>query len=496
MIHFLSYVAGFWLSVYVVDKCLSSLSVTGRLRVLYAAAKDATGITVTPCYIRLYTSRFNWLFVKAESSRVARIWFSCGTLFGVLLFFTSIVLLCFALYKGTVSNSKEQVLTPVMPGLNLPTNDIPYYLTTLIFSALFHEAGHALAAASEMVRINGWGMFLLLVYPGAYVDLHSDHLALISAKRQLRIYCAGVWHNLVLALCGIVAFLLLPILLMPLYSKGVGAVVLYLPGNSVFTGKLNPSTIITDVNMCPVSGTEDWFKCVQEQARAPLTGYCMPMSVLKQYHMYAYSDTKALDEGGRGCCPDDSQSDLCFHMVVSNNSDTSANVTTQTVYVCLAARAVVTRRNCSHSMDCKGIHQSVCVYPSIPTTSRIVRIKHNARTPEVLYLGEPRGLYGSVLMGDYSPRSRIIPLTLPVVITTQLLYIVSLSGAFALLNVVPAYALDGQWVTIAMVEGWLQGYIPSQKNRTLFCNCLLFVGTFLLVANIVLSIINVFLINR
>jgi len=493
MIDFVSYVAVFWLLVYVIDKCLSSLTIPGRLRALYATAKDATGISVSPCYIRLYTSRFNWLFLKAEGSRVARIWFGCGTIFGILLLFTSILLLCHALYKATLGTDREQVLTPVMPGLNLPSNDIPYYLTTLIFSALFHEAGHALAAANEMVRINGWGMFLLLVYPGAYVELHHDHLALISAKRQLRIYCAGVWHNFVLAVCGIATFFLLPTMLMPFYSRGVGAVVLYLPDDSVFTNKLFPSTIITDVNRCPVYATEDWFKCVQEQAHAPITGYCMPMSMLEQYHMYAHSDTTAL-QGGRGCCPDDSQSDLCFHMVASNSDVT--NMTTHTAYVCLAARAVVTHRNCTHPVDCKGVHHSACVFPSIPNTSRLVRIKHSGRSPDVLYLGEPRGLYTSVLLGDYSPRSQYVPLSLPVVITTQLLYIISLSGAFALLNVVPAYALDGQWVAIAMVEAWLQHYIPSKKNRTLFCNCLLFVGTFLLITNVILSIVNISLVNR
>ena len=488
MIRFVSYVALYWLLIYVVDKSLSSLAITTKL---YSAAKDATGVTISPCYIRLYTTRYNWLFMKAEGSRMARLWFGCGTIFGVLLYFTSIALLSYTLYKGCVSSDKEQVLTPVMPGLNLPSNDIPYYLSTLIFSALFHEAGHALAAASEMVRINGWGMFLLLVYPGAYVELHPDHLSLISAARQLRIYCAGVWHNLVMVLCGIATFFLLPLLLMPLYSKGTGAVVLYLPDTSVLADKVVPSNILTDVNMCPVSGTEDWYKCVQEQARAPITGYCMPMSTLEKYRLYTFSDTTALSDGGRGCCPDDNQSDLCFHMVASGT-----NVTVHTAYVCLAARAVVTHRNCFHSIECRGVQPSLCVFPSIPSSSRLVKIKHNANTPDVLYLGEPRGLYPSVVVGDYSPRSHYVPLTLPVVITTQLLYIVSLSGAFAILNVVPAYALDGQWVTIAMVEAWLQYYIPSQKSRTLFCNCILFIGTFLLIANIILSIVNLSLVNR
>ena len=489
MLNFVSHVAVFWLLVYVADKCLSSSVIARRLRAVYGATKEAAGITVSPCYIKLYTTRYNWLFAKAEGSRVARIWFGCGTIFGVLLYFSSVLLLCVALYKGSVGKDDEQVLTPVMPGLNLPTSDVPYYLTTLIVSALFHEAGHALAAACEMVRINGWGMFLLLVYPGAYVELHPDHLALISATRQLRIYCAGVWHNLVLALCGLALFFLLPTLLLPFYSQGNGAVVLYLPKDSIFADKLSPSTIISDVNMCPVFSTDDWYNCVQKQAHTPLTGYCMPTVILEQYHLYSYAETTTLQEGGRGCCPDESQSDLCFHM--------SSNVpimNTSTAYLCLAARAVVTRQLCSHPRDCKGA--AACVFPSIPSSSRLIRIRHNSHSPDILYLGEARGLYSTVVVGDYNPRSSYVPLLLPIMISTQLLYIVSLSGAFALLNVVPAYALDGQWVTITLVEAWLEPCVKSQKQRTLFCNCVLFMGTFLLAANVLVSIANLVVMNN
>ena len=52
-----------------------------------------------------------------------------------------------------------------------------------------------------------------------------------------------------MALCGIAVFLMLPVILMPLYAKGAGAVVLYLPEDSVLNGKVTPSTILTDMNI-------------------------------------------------------------------------------------------------------------------------------------------------------------------------------------------------------------------------------------------------------
>lgn len=65
----------------------------------------------------------------------------------------------------------------------------------------------------------------MAVYPGAFVDLYTEHLTVISPVRQLRIYCAGVWHNAVLVFVGLVFLWSLPYLLVPIYVTGQGAVV-------------------------------------------------------------------------------------------------------------------------------------------------------------------------------------------------------------------------------------------------------------------------------
>lgn len=75
------------------------------------------------------------------------------------------------------------------------------------------------------MRINGFGLFLLLVYPGAFVDLSTEHLHAVSPLRQLRIYCAGVWHNLVVAVIAALVLMALPSLLLPFYSFGASVVI-------------------------------------------------------------------------------------------------------------------------------------------------------------------------------------------------------------------------------------------------------------------------------
>lgn len=39
---------------------------------------------------------------------------------------------------------------------------------------------------------------MYILYPGAFVDISPRALAILSPLQQLRIICAGVWHNIVL----------------------------------------------------------------------------------------------------------------------------------------------------------------------------------------------------------------------------------------------------------------------------------------------------------
>ena len=75
------------------------------------------------------------------------------------------------------------------------------------------------------MRVSGFGIFVLGVYPGAFVDLFTEHLQAISPLRQLRIYCAGVWHNFIIVLVAIGVLLILPWLLLPVYELGAAVVI-------------------------------------------------------------------------------------------------------------------------------------------------------------------------------------------------------------------------------------------------------------------------------
>jgi len=71
----------------------------------------------------------------------------------------------------------------------------------------------------------GFGLFVFAIYPGAYVNLYTEHLQAVSPMRQLRVYCAGVWHNFVVVLIAIAALVSLPWLLSLFYHTGNAVVI-------------------------------------------------------------------------------------------------------------------------------------------------------------------------------------------------------------------------------------------------------------------------------
>ncbi|XP_031569993.1 membrane-bound transcription factor site-2 protease-like [Actinia tenebrosa] len=465
----------FWILVFIINALLKNYRRYSRR---YEELLEENGISLLPCQIRWYTTRFNRWFIKLGKfhSYFLHIWFTIGTWVGVFMMFVSVGVLSLTLYKAFTKEAPEQILTPVMPGVNLPWSQILYYLITLAISGIYHEIGHAIAAVREQVRVNGFGLFFMAIYPGAYVDLHTDHLKLVSSLRQLRIYCAGVWHNIVLALLGLLLLWLLPYIIVPLYMTGQGAVVKQVMKNSPVYGSIKRGDTILSVYGCQVYNKDDWFHCVSKTLLKPQHGYCSDMITITRKNS---STGGVYVDGVFDCCRNATSSRFCF---------TYQSISQAKGYACLPARTTMqTKKFCNQPEDCAGPGDKACVHPSLDNSSRLLRIIRS-RDLDVLYVGDPRLLTYTVVVTDFSPRSPLLPLELPTIIQTFLIYLVSLSGALALLNMVPCYSLDGQWALFALVEYSLVDLIPNEDQRNTLCNVILTLGTLLLAANITLAL--------
>jgi len=333
--------------------------------------------------------------------------------------------------------------------------------------------------------------------------------------QRLKVYCAGVWHNVVIVVAAVVYLYHSRILLSPLYSTGGGAVVSGVLPDSVISGKrgLQIGDVVIKVAQCPVKTADDWSRCLLNQAIHPdPTGYCVPVGYILQHHHQssAYrlekqaleiynnnnnnnNNSQAIDEEvsfSRECCHSNhTAKDLCFSYRTKDTLDNPK-------HACLPARSVSERPTCRVNADCLGgrrvktdLVKSVCAFPAVENRTRLIRI---SRPPSsvILFLGNPLELRFSARVIDFRKRFRFLPVNAPAVFELCCKYLASLSGALALLNVVPCYALDGQHILAAVIDICMPASYFSRSTKGRVNRVILFVGSSLLFVNILLAFYN------
>lgn len=105
---------------------------------------------------------------------------------------------------------------------------------------------------------------------------------------------------------------------------------------------------------------------------------------------------------------------------------------------------------------------------------------------DVLFLGAPASLFQSVTVTSYSPRFSFISLGWVEFLQDFCLTFVKLSGALGLLNMVPCFGFDGQYITDTLVEWCATGHLSKRKIRLVKFS-IMAAGTTLLAANIIVG---------
>ncbi|KAJ1720334.1 hypothetical protein LPJ53_005028 [Coemansia erecta] len=388
-----------------------------------------------------------------------------------------------------------QLLYPVIPGVTLPLGHIWYYLLALVICAVVHEFGHAFAAGVlGRVRLRKVGVFVMGIYPGAFVDLPQEHLERQSLWTQLGVVCAGVWHNAVTALF---AWLLV-------YSGGLGwlfttagwshagdgVVVVDVARSSPLYGKIPLlSTVyqIDDVELS--SGAADaryvgsaiakWtgvLTTTRSNRDTVSSGFCVrteenvddglccemspmfPLGESPDADIYCFEPYELEPErpvySGRVMFPAD-YSSMCFDLkAVLERSDEPLRC--QRDSDCLKVDPGRIRGNDGSTKR----HQSICALPSSPYPGgRVARVHYrtSAGDDEVLiYVGSLTSLWLEVQVSSLMPRWTWLPYRLPSWVESLVQYVLSFSLAFCLLNAIPAWNLDGDHalrLVLLMIQG-------------------------------------------
>ncbi|KAI9478389.1 MAG: hypothetical protein EXX96DRAFT_483810 [Benjaminiella poitrasii] len=292
---------------------------------------------------------------------------------------------------------------------------IGYYLLALTICGLYHEAGHAVASYSQGVPIQNAGLFVLYLYPGAFVNIPDQPLQNLQPWKQLKIICAGVWHNLVLylfsflLLAGGLKLLLLMMGWQSLETMG-GVSVVHVRANSPLAPHLLPSTVIYQLDDHPLVNTiEDWnhYLFGQNGQHVLQQGFCA---------------ARPVGENDNSCCQIDDNypfgqssnaSISCFDLFPS-----TGNKKDRMCLPSLQVLASVNPERCYTDKDCEN--DMSCVTPYTPSVAgQVVRIY--ARFPSwtketekvFVFEGELIDIWESVKVSILVPRFWILPTSLP-----------------------------------------------------------------------------------
>ncbi|KAK3831094.1 MAG: hypothetical protein J3R72DRAFT_455214 [Linnemannia gamsii] len=526
---------------------------------------SSSGLLVKPFHVRFSTTGLNSFFFRlGNSPKLAqfwRVWYNLGVAFGLLAMIVGWALLLYSAFQlvslavvalmnlwplgssegrtgqdpppvnrfrkrevvidtatatstTTSSGDSDMVLIPMIPGVTLPLSHLPYYLIALLVSGVVHEAGHAIAAAREKTQVSSTGIFLYILYPGAFVDISSRALAIMSPIQQLRVMCAGVWHNVVLfAAAGI--FLSSGAFQLSLQMVGWkqmnnGVSVVRVTQSSPLYEHLRVGVVINKVNDIKLLGKplDVWESSLlppvpgQEQDSAEKeSGFCVPQNLLFNEPV-----------------------DCCFFTPKTPFGQSSnPNMSCFTPYDPLATESIphedesdrILAKNgqCLHSSFILGNPATVRCTPSAPScpgdsvcyrpysayrTGSMVRFyvqlpswekpvsNDSAMEEVVLYQGDPKDVWETVEVTSMAARWSFLPLWLPEAILHTIQYTMSFSLALSILNIVPARHLDGHHslkAFAALVFSIIQSYKSTQSLHESLSECLLDSGSVLTAAS-------------
>ena len=419
--------------------------------------------------------------------------------FAVLVYavFTSYTRMAFpAKEEATVAMTKVNRPIEVdllIPGVTLPINELGFYVSALLICTVLHELGHAMASYAEDVPLNGFGMRTIFILPMAYADLPTDALSRIKHWRKLRIFCAGIWHNLLLGLLSYAIFSALPPLLSPVFSTSSGVYIMGLEAESPLQGPrgLQPSDVIVRINRVPVTNADSYHKALLQSLRDK-PKYCISSEVsesltdppIQPYDnvpffqfVHAHDESTAITETVNGvieCCDKSASDQLCFEHFIVNG------ILEMPPFMCLHIRSVIESADgyCDEQDNCNpGFY---CIKPLLDNRTTIMQIKRTIG-PEVLYLGRPGDVYQTAKWSEYVPKNTFWS---PRVLEAGLLflkYVTVFSFGLGFVNILPCYGFDGQYIVQIIVHAALAGLVRKRRTRETISLVVTVVGTLMLV---------------
>lgn len=478
----------------------------------YMAFLNGTGLTIRLLRINWHTTALNRSVVKWTSKypRLLNASFDLGVWASIVVLPVAITLhFIYAFVQHSIAASSATTgsansaasaaqssglgIELMLPGVNLPLDEIGYYVGALAVCTVLHELGHAAAAVLVDVPITAFGFQLFAVFPMAYTELASEKLYTLRLWHKLRVLCAGIWHNMLLAAAAWTMLTALGVLLLPWFTIGDGVIVTHVQRNSLLSGErgLQVNDVVRFVNGCAVRDRDAWYACLWRTIREP-PAYCVDSDYILQHD----ESVPAAFRVGTGanhnlveCCNPSSPMNVCFEHAADDELNNELAEIPQ--HVCLHARRAIEKsrgfcgahaaeqearssNNLVSGSPLAAAHcvDSFCLRPQLgngTTILQIVRDRRHASASaaggDMLYIGHPADISRTVRVSEFVPKVRWLRPGLADGLARLLRYVVVFSLGLAVVNVLPCYAFDGQHIVSALVQHGLLRAVPDRARR-------------------------------
>ena len=168
------------------------------------------GFEVHPLYAIYKSKRLN-AFLERTGRRSPRLWRVVGNIgvaasLGEVAFMTYLLFL--NLYRFVYTPELASPVMPLIPGVTIRLESLPWFLAAAGFVILTHELGHGVQCVVEGVPIRSSALLLAVITFGGAVEPDEEAMEAAAMMSKMRIYASGSLINLATGLLIIVILML------------------------------------------------------------------------------------------------------------------------------------------------------------------------------------------------------------------------------------------------------------------------------------------------
>jgi membrane-associated protease RseP (regulator of RpoE activity) len=182
-----------------------------------------------------HTTRLNNLIsrIGGRGKIFWKLLWDIGIISGLGILFTGLIVFSINIITFFLPKSSEITpiaITPVIPGITVSFASLPYFVVAIMIGAMVHEFAHGIAAINEKIPLKSTGIFVFLLFFGAFVEPEEDKILSASNRSKMRVMAAGGLANMIVAIFFLTILLIplgFPLLISPLYeTESSGALII------------------------------------------------------------------------------------------------------------------------------------------------------------------------------------------------------------------------------------------------------------------------------